>query len=330
MSKSNSNWIGITIGDPAGIGPEVVAKALLNRSVQSCGPFKIIGDAKVFQKYFPKKLKSCQFIDLNNIKTNQLNRRPNRPCGLAAIQYIDHSIELLKQNEIRALVTAPVSKEAVHLTGIPFPGHTEYLASAFHVNDFGMMFVTDTLKTIIVTRHIPISKVSHSITKDEIMKTIRLAHQALKNYFQLTQPRIAVCGLNPHAGERGGIGREEIEVIIPAIVSAKKEGIKVSGPYAADTLFVPKSWPLYDAVVAMYHDQGLIPIKTLHFKEVVNLTVGLPFIRTSPAHGTAFDIAGKNKADPSSMIESIKLAAALSKKRNHNNFLKSGQPRRRI
>lgn len=312
MLKSKSNWIGITLGDPSGIGPEVVAKALMHRSIRSLGQFKVIGDAQVLRRYCSRELKNCSFIDLKNIQTKKLTRRPNRPSGLAAIQYINHAIELLKQNQIRALVTAPVSKEAIAMTGIKFLGHTEYLAEAFHVTDFGMMFVTDTLKTIVVSRHVPIVNVSQIINRREILKTIQLADAALKNYFNISQPRIAVCGLNPHAGEKGAIGREEIEKIIPAIKNAHEARINVSGPFAADTLFVPKSLRLYDAVVAMYHDQGLIPIKTLHFTKVVNLTIGLPFIRTSPAHGTAFDIAGQNKADPSSMCEAIKLACQLT------------------
>lgn len=314
MSRSKINWIGITLGDPSGIGPEVVAKALRKRSIRSLGHFKIIGDRRLIHQYNLSSFKNCLFVDLKNFNPGKSTHRPNRHSGLAALQYIDRAIELLKNNEIQSLVTAPVSKEAVAMSGIKFQGHTEHLAQAFQTKSFGMMFVTDTLKTIVVTRHVPIDKVSRALKLKEILDTIRLTNQTLKIHFRISKPRIAVCGLNPHAGENGMLGREEIDKIIPAIKISRREGINALGPFAADTLFIPKSILRFDAVVAMYHDQGLIPIKTLHFNRVVNLTIGLPFVRTSPAHGTAFDIAGKNIADPSSMCEAIKLAAALSTK----------------
>jgi 4-hydroxythreonine-4-phosphate dehydrogenase len=193
-----------------------------------------------------------------------------------------------------------------------FPGHTEYLARAFDAKRVGMMFVSNRLKTIIVTRHIPLRRVHLNVTTKNVFDTICLAEKALKQHFRIRRPKLAVCGLNPHAGEKGEIGDEEITQIIPAIRKAKQKNIIVTGPLPADTLFAPERSNKYDAIIAMYHDQGLIPIKTLYFSELVNLTVGLPFIRTSPAHGTAFDIAGKNKADPSSMAAAIKLAAELS------------------
>ncbi len=175
-----------------------------------------------------------------------------------------------------------------------------------------MMFVGDSLRTIIVTRHIPVKKVASALNKKVIVDTICLANNALKKQFQIKNPRLAVCGLNPHAGEGGKIGREEITTIIPAIKACRQKKINVSGPFAADTLFKPSRTKDFDCIVAMYHDQGLIPVKSLYFDQVVNLTIGLPYIRTSPAHGTAFDIAGKNKADSSSMEAAIRLAIQLS------------------
>jgi 4-hydroxythreonine-4-phosphate dehydrogenase len=227
------------------------------------------------------------------------------------VAYIEKAIELLKQKEITALVTAPVCKETITALGKNFHGHTEFLAEAFRVTNFDMMFVTKTLRTVIVTRHLALREVSPALTGEKIGQTIHLANDALQKYFRIKRPRIAVCGVNPHAGEGGTIGREELTTIIPAIEKAKAKGLLISGPLSADTLFTPMVAKDYDVIIAMYHDQGLIPVKTLYFRNVVNLTIGLPFIRTSPAHGTAFNIAGRNKADPSSMMESIRLAARL-------------------
>ncbi len=281
--------IGITLGDPAGVGPEVIAKSLAKPSIQKLGHFKIIGNPS------PK------------IKPG----RPDQHSAQASLAYLQKAVELLKSRKINALVTAPVCKEAITALGKPFHGHTEFLAHAFHVKNFEMMFVSKALRTIIVTRHIPIQRVSRSITLTKVYNTILLANKSLKEHFKIKRPRIAVWGLNPHAGEGGSMGQEEITKIIPSIHKAQREGIHVQGPFPADTLFSPDTTRGYDVIISMYHDQGLIPVKTLYFNQLVNLTIGLPFIRTSPAHGTAFDIAGKNKADPSSMSEAIKLAAKL-------------------
>ena len=286
-SKSKNKIIGITIGDPSGIGPEIVAKALRHPSLKRIN-LRIIGETKKYP-------------------LGQVNNH----SGQASLKFLDQAVELLKTKEITALVTAPVCKEAICLTDPTFHGHTEFLAKAFHCPHVDMMFVAEKLRTVIVTRHLPLKNVSKALTKKSILQSITLTHQALKDYFKIKNPQIAVCGLNPHAGEGGTIGDEEMKIIIPAIQQAKKKKMNIIGPLAADTLFSPKIKHSYDAVIAMYHDQGLIPIKTLYYPNLVNLTLGLPFIRTSPAHGTAFDIAGKNKADPTSMIEAIKLAYQL-------------------
>jgi len=312
-SKSNNKHIGITLGDPSGIGPEVVARALAEPSIRKLGQFKIIGDYGAFRRYSSSHYRNCSFLDIGSVAKPQWQvGKPNQSSAKSSLTALSQAIDLLKNGGISSLVTAPVCKEAICRINPSFKGHTEFLAHAFRTKNVGMMFVADKLRTIIVTRHIPLNKVSACINSSNIYNTIDLTDKALKSHFKIKKPVIGVCGLNPHAGERGIIGKEEIKKIIPAIKKAQRHNMNIQGPFAADTLFSPDINQPYDAVVAMYHDQGLIPIKTLYFNRLVNLTVGLPFIRTSPAHGTAFDIAGKNKADPSSMCTAIKLAAQLS------------------
>lgn len=313
MSRSRNNPVGITLGDPAGIGAEVAAKALAKFSVRRAARFTIIGDECLFRKYFPIRHKNCTFFDAGCLGTGDFKTgRPSRLTGKASLTYLQTAIDLVKRRQLSALVTAPVCKEAIGETIPSFHGHTEFLAGAFHVKDIGMMFVSGPLRVLLVTRHIPLDQVSKTINTEVVFQAIRLTDTALKKYFRLKKPLIGVCGLNPHAGEGGTLGREEIRHIIPAINRARAQGIRVQGPFPADTIFYPRNSKRFDALLAMYHDQGLIPAKTLYFRKLVNLTVGLPFVRTSPAHGTAFDIAGKNKADASSMIEAVKLAAQLA------------------
>ena len=314
MTSVKKPIIGITLGDLAGIGPEITAKALSEKEIRDLGRYKIIGNNDIFRQYCSSHYQNCEIIDSGKISFRKIKLgQPNEESAKAALFSLKESIHLLKTKQISALVTAPVSKEAISRLGKKFHGHTEFLAQAFRVKNFEMMFVSPTLRTLIVTRHIPLQKISRAITREKILDTIQLSHKTLQENFRIKQPKIAVCGLNPHAGEGGEIGREEIEKIIPAIQEAQRKKISVEGPFPADTLFTPDIVRHYDLVIAMYHDQGLIPIKTLYFAELVNLTIGLPFIRTSPAHGTAFNIAKENKADPSSMKEAIKLAAGLSR-----------------
>lgn len=309
-SKSNSRVIGITLGDPGGIGPEVVAKALSRPTVRRLARFVVIGDEGACTVPHSPAV-SRHLVDGLGAggarigKTSVVN-------GRAALQYLETAVELLKARRIDALVTAPVSKEAIMLSRSTFIGHTEFLAEAFDNEEVGMMFVNGPLRTIICTRHIPLKDVPKTVTTEAVLTAIRLADRALKTHFGIRRPRIAVCGLNPHAGESGRMGTEEKQVIAPALSRARRGGITATGPFAADTLFIPSRLSDYDCVVAMYHDQGLIPVKTLAFDSVVNLTIGLPFVRTSPAHGTAFDIAGKDLADPASMIAAIRVACELS------------------
>lgn len=318
ISKSNNKNrgpkpIGLTMGDPGGIGPEIIAKALHRGALRGQGPFCLIGDCAVFKQYIKKLPPGSTMLHCGGpLGGNYRIGRPDPANGAAALLFLDTAIDLLKQGHLRALVTAPLAKETIKPFHRRFQGHTEHLAEAFGNPPVGMLFVSDILKIIIVTRHLPIRQVPRAVSQESVLETIRLTDRALRNLFHIRSPKIGVCGLNPHAGEGGTIGREEITAIIPAIKQARLKKIDASGPFAADTLFTQKSGPRYDAIVAMYHDQGLIPAKAPGINRLVNLTIGLPFIRTSPAHGTAFDIAGENRADPSSMAAAIALAARLS------------------
>ena len=315
LLKLKNRCIGITLGDPAGIGPEITAKAIQHKKIrESSLNLAIIGDWYVFGKYCKKLPKNINFINCSNknLKPHTLGK-PTLRGAKASLKYLEESLNLYKDKFITSLVTAPVCKEYIQKIDNTFIGHTEYLATKLKVNHVGMFFISNNLKIIIATRHLPLKDISQSLTKKLIIQTVKLTHQSLKLNFRIKNPKIGICGLNPHAGEGGLLGKEELTKIIPAIKELKKNMIVVTGPFAADTLFMPKKNKQYDAIVAMYHDQGLIPIKTLYFDTLVNLTIGLPLIRTSPAHGTAFDIAGSNNANPSSMIEAILLAAKLTK-----------------
>ena len=294
--KSTQLTIGITLGDPNSIGPEVTVKALRNPEINSLAKFIVIGDASAYRHYQKRNIPNVEFLDVKRVENFVLDLgNPTIASGRASLAYLDKAVELLKTKKINALVTAPLSKEMVAQVHPGFHGHTEFLAAAFSITRFGMMFIGDSIKTLLVTRHIPLNKVSDTINTENILETIILSEKALREYFNAKNPCIAVCGLNPHAGEGGLLGAEEQEKIIPAIEKARKQGIYACGPFAADTLFVPQNSAGFDCIIAMYHDQGLIPVKMAYFQNLVNLTVGLPFVRTSPAHGTAFDIAGKDR-----------------------------------
>jgi 4-hydroxythreonine-4-phosphate dehydrogenase len=313
--SSSKQRILVTMGDPAGIGPEVTVKALSDPLISKLAHFQVIGDFFVIDK-IRKSLRAkpeISLLDLANVNTTNFAFGIQKPAfGKAAMEYIDKALELLKAGEADALVTAPVNKSSIRSAGFKeFEGHTEYLAKMTASNEFAMMFVGKDLKITLVTRHIALKDVPGAITADLICRTIRLTHEHLKKYFGIEGPRIAVAGLNPHASDNGLFGDEEERIIIPAIKKASI-GIKnIYGPLPADVVFYEALRGEFDAVVAMYHDQALAPFKTLYFNDGVNMTLGLPFIRTSPDHGTAFDIAGKGIADPTSMKEAIKLACSL-------------------
>lgn len=278
--------IAITCGDPAGIGPEIVAAALKS-TLPNGYKFLVIGD------------------DAENIKVGE----PSKASAKCAVEYLDKAIELAAEHKAEAIVTAPLSKKAINDAGIDFIGQTEYIAAKTNSHNPVMLFVGDKLKVALVTRHIALKKVTLVLTQERIVSTLSVCAEGLRKYFGIISPTIAVCGLNPHAGEGGTFGREEINIIVPAIELAKSKGLNVMGPFPADTLFRKALKEKYDLILAMYHDQGLAPIKALG--DSVNVTLGLPFVRTSPDHGTAFDIAGKGVADHTSMIAAIKLACQM-------------------
>ena len=305
------------MGDPAGIGPEVTIKALSDSRILKLAHFLVIGDFFVIDKV-RKNLRAkpeISFLDLANVRTTNFAFGIQKPAfGKASMEYIDKALGIINNTKADALVTAPVNKSSIRSAGFKeFEGHTEYLAEKTGRNEFAMMFVGRKLKITLCSRHIALKDVARAITEDLVLRTIRLTDEYLKKYFGIKDPKIAVAGLNPHAGDSGLFGDEEERVIIPAIRKASI-GIKnIYGPLPADVVFYEALKGKFDAVVAMYHDQALAPFKTLYFNDGVNMTLGLPFVRTSPDHGTAFDIAGKGIADPTSMKEAILLACRLSK-----------------
>lgn len=330
---SNLPIIGITMGDPAGVGPEIILKSLNDASVyEQCRPI-VIGDKKILdraQAYVNTNLKIVSVeditsdlvfeygkvlcLDLDLVPSDLPIGQVSAEAGHAAFEFLRKSIELAKEGKISAICTAPLNKEALHKGGHMYPGHTEILAELTNTEDFSMMLSAPNLKVIHVTTHVGIIDAVNMINPDRVYKVIKLADETLKKA-GYTQPKIAVCGINPHAGENGlfGYGEEEAKVI-PAVEKAAAEGINVVGPLPADTLFFRTVRGDFDIVVAMYHDQGHGPVKVLGLDSGVNITVGLPIIRTSVDHGTAFDIAGKGIADEKSLQEAIRQAIELAPK----------------
>ncbi|MBI5212376.1 MAG: 4-hydroxythreonine-4-phosphate dehydrogenase PdxA [Nitrospirae bacterium] len=308
--------IAITIGDPAGIGPEIVLKAVMSHEIAGiCEPL-IVGDRAVIEEAIdklgiPAGIRDLELIDADSIRDRNFQKnRPTAEGGKACVSYIKKVVELALNKSIDAVVTAPISKEALKMAGLKWPGHTEMLAELTNTKNFAMMFYSDKLKVILVTIHTALKNVPEMIKKEKVLKTIMLAKKSC-DMLDIKNPRIAVSGLNPHAGESGIFGDEEIKEIIPAIEETQKMGIPVLGPYPADALFHKAYNGEFDIIVCMYHDQGLTPFKMVAFEKGVNMTVGLPIIRTSPDHGTAYDIAWKGIANPASIIEAIKLAARV-------------------
>lgn len=311
MSRSRNKVIAITMGDPCGVGPEVLAAALSVRPPAGV-EFIVIGNEDVLARHWPRTQDLPAVVHLAHKKRSV--HRPGKPSpdsGADSLLYLDHAVELLKAGRVDGLVTAPVSKEAVMPFHPGFKGHTTYLARAFGMKDVEMLFVADDLRVVLATRHIPLKAVPSVLTADKVAAVIKTTAAFVRVRFNIKKPRVAVCGLNPHAGEGGHMGREEITQIIPGINKARKAGWNIIGPLPADTLFEPRVRAGYDLIVSMYHDQALTALKALYFDKLVNLTAGLPFVRTSPAHGTAFGIAGKGVAHPGSMQAALTLAAGL-------------------
>lgn len=312
--------IAITMGDPAGIGPEILLKALNSRRVKrACRPV-IVGD-RALLSLIAKKI-SCPLsrtveivnpltdksLDPSTIKPGKLPRKWAR----AVISYIEEAARLAVQGEVRAIVTAPINKAALHKAGFSFPGHTEFLAHLTGTRDYAMMLGGERLKVVLVTIHVPLKDVPGLITPAQVFKVLRITDEALRKEFKIKRPRIAVAGLNPHAGEGGLFGDEEARLIMPAIRRARRAGIDTSDSLPPDTVFFRAVKGEFDCVVCMYHDQGLGPLKLIHFEDGFNATLGLPIIRTSVDHGTAYGIAWQGIASAESMITAILTAVKMA------------------
>ncbi|NOD29295.1 4-hydroxythreonine-4-phosphate dehydrogenase PdxA [Ruegeria atlantica] len=314
--------IALSCGEPAGIGPEIAAKAWAELR-QTC-PFFFIGDANHLPAGTPiAKIQTASdavavcdqalpVLQLNFPAAN-LPGQPDPANAPSVIDAIETGVDLVKAGAAAALCTAPIHKKAlIDGAGFTYPGHTEFLAALSGTRRVVMMLASDQLRVVPATIHIPLSQVPSALTPDLLRETIEITARGLRDQFGIQHPRIAIAGLNPHAGEGGKMGREELDWIAPMLADLKLKGATLTGPHPADTLFHAAARARYDAAIAMYHDQALIPIKTLDFDRGVNVTLGLPFIRTSPDHGTALDIAGKGIANPTSLIEALKLAQRMA------------------
>ena len=332
MKSETLPTVAITTGDPAGIGPEVVLKALADRELLSTARWVVIGDAAILNMVgkqiglrppdcIVQDGRSAQWpgsrtaqvclLDVHQLEPSQFTvGKLSAACGSAALEYVRTATQLCLDGEADAMVTAPLNKEAVSLTGQSFTGHTEFIADLSKAAESRMLLVNDYLRVIHVSTHRSLRSACELDTP-RILRTIQLGNEALQS-LGFAQPRIAVCGLNPHAGENGLFGSEDLELIVPAIQAAQDMGLICEGPFPADTIFIQAVRGAYDLVVAMYHDQGHVPMKLLDFEHTINVSLGLPIIRTSVDHGTAFDIAGKNRADPSSLKAAMKLAVTMS------------------
>ena len=326
--------IGITHGDINGIGYEVILKSLLDSRLMECYTPLLYGSPKV-AAYHRKTLdlpqiSMNQVVSAKEIRADQINimncideevqvqlGTASDEAGKAAFQALERAVEDLKAGQIDVLVTAPINKNTIQSDQFNFPGHTEYLEKSAGENEKSLMILLkDDLRVALVTGHIPLAEVPNDITTEKILEKMRLFNLSLKQDFGIGRPRIAVLSLNPHAGDDGLIGKEEQEIIIPAIKQAETKGVLVFGPYPADGFFGSGAFDSFDGVLAMYHDQGLAPFKTIAMEEGVNFTAGLPFIRTSPAHGSAYDIAGQNKASETSFRQAMYTAADIFRNRN--------------
>jgi 4-hydroxythreonine-4-phosphate dehydrogenase len=325
--------MGITLGDPSGIGPEIILKALSDPSLyESCVPV-VLGDPgalalllkgkdppSVHIVSHPLEAKGrpgqIDLMAISHLKEDQMiPGRPTTEGGKAMVAYVLKAVEMLQQGELSAMVTCPISKALMQKAGYAFEGHTELLAHLTGCRDYIMMLAGDRLRVALVTIHCALKDVPTNLDEEKIYKTIRITSNALREDFDHENPRIAIAALNPHAGESGLFGSEEVAFIEPAVKRAQEEGYRVEGPFPADTLFHRAASGQFDAVIAMYHDQGLIPLKLLHFSDAVNVTLGLPIIRTSVDHGTAYEIAGKGVADPSSLKAAIRMAVTMAANR---------------
>ncbi|HET7816387.1 MAG TPA: 4-hydroxythreonine-4-phosphate dehydrogenase PdxA [Sphingomicrobium sp.] len=324
MNRLPSSPLAVSLGDPAGIGPEVIAKAWDNRSVFGLPPFVAIGDPRSLAAVWdgpielidnPRQADSVFDYGLPLIQILAPERDiPGRPSVAGAhcsLDSLEIAVGLARSGSASAVVTGPVSKEQLYGIGFSHPGQTEFVAERCGVagGNVAMMLAGPSLRTVPVTTHLPLGEVPSHLSTALIEARARTTLRGLQRNFAIAEPRLAISGLNPHSGEGGQLGREEVELIEPAIAALRSEGWRVTGPHPADTMFHSAARANYDAALCMYHDQALIPLKALHFEEGVNVTLGLPIVRTAPDHGTAFDIAGQDRADPRPMAAAIRMAA---------------------
>jgi 4-hydroxythreonine-4-phosphate dehydrogenase len=331
MTRHPSLSLAVSLGDPAGIGPEVIAKCWDNRGAFGLPPFVAIGDPRAIALVWdgpiaviddPREADDAFDVGLPVIQI--LAAEPDRPglpsmagahCSLDSLEI---AVGLARSGSASAVVTGPVSKEQFYSIGFAHPGQTEFVAERCGMasSNVAMMLAGPSLRTVPVTTHLPFDEVTAHLSPALIESRGRTTLRGLQRNFGIAEPRLAVAGLNPHAGEGGRLGREEVEIIEPAIAALRAEGWRVTGPHPADTMFHPSARARYDAALCMYHDQALIPLKALHFEDGVNITLGLPIVRTAPDHGTAFDIAGEDRADPRPMAAAIRMAAECAEVRS--------------
>jgi 4-hydroxythreonine-4-phosphate dehydrogenase len=325
MARALQSPLAVSLGDPAGVGPEVIAKCWDNRETFGLPPFVAIGDPRSVAAVWDGPIELVEnprqadaafdyglpLLQLNSPSPADVPGHPSVAGAHTSLDALEMAVGLARSGSAAAVVTGPVAKEQLYSIGFTHPGQTEFVAERCGISpgNVVMMLAGPTLRTIPVTTHIPVSAVADRLSAALIESRGRAALRGLQRNFGIAEPRLAVSGLNPHAGEGGQLGREEMEIIAPAIAALAAEGWRVTGPHPADTMFHTRARANYDAALCMYHDQALIPIKALHFEEAVNVTLGLPIVRTAPDHGTAFDIAGQDRADPRPMAAALRMAA---------------------
>lgn len=333
--------IGVTMGDPVGIGPEIILLSLRNPSIyEVCRPL-VFGDIRMLdaaKKCVQSRLKlvsvkgpdegtyTCGQVDVLNLSDLDPDKmswgKPTVRTGRSMVRYITAAVDMATEGRIAAVATCPINKAAMQIAGFHYKGHTELLAERTKSDKFIMMFAGERLRVALVTIHVPLAMVPSNLSQQHVLQTIRITGESLYERFGIKAARIAVAGLNPHAGEDGMFGSEEKNIIEPAIREARNQGFDVAGPFPPDTIFYHAANGRFDVVVSMYHDQGLIPFKLIHFHDGVNTTLGLPIIRTSVNHGTAYDIAGTGTANPGSLMAAIKMAAKQAVFFMERNFAK--------
>ena len=303
--------VAITLGDPAGIGPEIVSKAVRDpRVLAACEPV-IVGDPVALALHH-QPLPSVDMLSIPGLAKKIHLGKPSQEAGQSAIDSVKKAAGLIETRQVSAMVTAPASKISLQAAGLKFPGHTEWLLHAYGKGTGAMLMVAGSLRALLITRHVPLAHVVDELTPSDIVSGATYANTFVRRILKKKIPRLGLCGLNPHAGDGGLLGKEEHTIMEPALRTLKKRGIAVQGPLSADSAFRDAAGGAYDVLLAAYHDQGMIPLKVHAPDRLVNITLGLPFIRTAPGHGTAYDIAGKNRADAGPMIEAVCLAARYS------------------